>query len=100
MSFLDLQMELPTDAFELKLFPILRDYLQSNTAITLESTVNSILDLLPENSPNLTDVWSFGQICIELVEQIPYHHLSQLKLAGLLEYIGKSTKLGQIGVLR
>ena len=100
MSYLDFQMERPTDAFCEKLFPILRGFFQPHTAMTLESTANSILDLLPEKAPHSTDVRSFGELCIELVEQVPYHHKSQLKLAGLLEYLGKSTKLGQIDTFK
>ena len=96
MSSLDLKMEVPTDTFCERLFPILRGFLQPDTTTTLELTANSILDLLPENHPHSSDVLSFGELCIELVEQIPYHHPSQLKLAGLVEYLGMSTKLGQI----
>ena len=99
MSSLDLKMDVPTASFCENLFPILLGCLQPDTAMTLKSTANSILDLLPEKDPNSTDVWSFGELCIELAEQIPYHHSSQLKLAGLLECLGKSTKLGQITTL-
>lgn len=100
MSTLDLIMEGPLDPFSEKMFPILREFLQPDTAILLETTANKILDLLSEKSPNSTDVWAFGEICLELVEQIPYHHPSQLKLAGLLEHLRKSTKIGQIGILK
>ncbi len=96
MSHLDLKMEGPqghtlTD----KAFQLLRNYLQPDTTLTLESTVRSVLSLLPENVPLSTEIWSFGEICIELAEQIPFHHRSQLKLSALLESLGKSTKLGQ-----
>lgn len=78
-----------------KIFQLLRGFLQPDTNMTLQSTAQSILDLLPEKDPQSTEIWSFGEICIELAEQIPYYHPSQLKLAALLEYLGKSTKLGQ-----
>ena len=78
MSSLDLKMEGPLDPFSQKMFPILRDFLKLDKAM-MESTANSILDLLPEKSPNSTDVWTFGEICIELVEQIPYHHPAQAR---------------------
>lgn len=96
MSFLDLELERPTDTLSEKLFPILRAFLQSDAAMSLDSTANSILNLLPEKSPNSTDVWTFGELCIDLVEQITYHHPSQLKLVRLFEDLGKSTKLGGI----
>ncbi len=80
MSSLDLRMGVPTDSFCENIFPILFGFLQPDTAMTLNSTANSILDLLPEKDPNSTDVWSFGELCIELAEQIPFHHSSQLKL--------------------
>jgi hypothetical protein len=46
-----------------KVFLILRDFLQPDTTRSLESTVQSILDLLPENAPMSDEVWSVGQIC-------------------------------------
>ena len=96
---LDLKLEDSFDDLCKEMLPILRDFLQPDTAVLLETTANKILDLLPDKSPNSNDVWVFGEICIELAEQIPYHHPSQLKLAGLLELLGKSTKIGRICVL-
>ncbi|KAI9860061.1 MAG: hypothetical protein M1813_006409 [Trichoglossum hirsutum] len=75
-----------------KIFIILRDFLQPDAALSLESTAKSILDLLPEEAPLSTEVWSFGELCFELAEQIPYYHPSQIKFARLLEYLGRSTK--------
>ena len=86
----------PPDPYEDKTFAILHDYLQPDTRLSLKSTANSILDLLPDNEPYSTTVYVFGGLCIELAEQIPYHHPSQLKLAELLRYIGMSTKLGKV----
>ncbi|KAI9802791.1 MAG: hypothetical protein M1833_001390 [Piccolia ochrophora] len=96
MSSLDLKQDDPIpDGVSDKAFYLLRAFLQLDTASTLESTSQSILALLPEKDPNSTDVWCFGETCIEVAEQIPYHHPAQLKLVGLLEYLGESTKLGQ-----
>ena len=100
MSSLDLKIEIPTDALTYKFFDILRNYLQPNTTLTLHSTALSILELLPDNDPQSIDVGSFGDTCIELAEQISYHHPSQIKLAGLLEYIGNSEKLGRISTIQ
>jgi len=63
----------------------------------LTDTAKSILDLLPEDDLNSTKIWCFGELCIELAEQIPYHPPSQLKFAALLEHLGKSSKLGKTG---
>lgn len=100
MSTLDLKIEGLKPPFEHTIFRLLRDYLQPDTTMTLESTARSILALLPDSAPHEAphsyDVYDFGGVCIELSEQIPYHHPSQLKLVGLLELLGQSTKLGQI----
>lgn len=78
-----------------KIFSLLRDYLQPDSTMTLEFTARSLEDLIPVNSPLSTEVLDFGDSCIEVAEQIPYHHPSHLKLAGLLEYLANSPKLGQ-----
>ena len=100
MSSLNLFMEdekdpIPIDPYSLKTFAILRDYLEPDTQLTLESTAGSILNLLPEKDPHHgIEVRSFSDLFIEMAEQIPYHHPSQLKLVELLAYIGMSEKLG------
>ena len=96
MSSLRLKIEDPIDAFTPKFFRILSDYLQPNTTLALNSTALLLLDLLPDDTPQSSEVSSFGDTCIELAEQIPYHHPSQIKLAGLLEYVQNSAKLGSI----
>ena len=94
-SSLDLKLEEPgDDPLSVKVFEILRDFLQSNAALTLQNTARSILALLPENDSDSMEVLSFSETCIEVAEQIPYHHPSRLKLAGLMEQMGRSTKLG------
>ncbi|KAI9762428.1 MAG: hypothetical protein M4579_000404 [Chaenotheca gracillima] len=97
MSSLDLQLEgLGDCTITDKTFAILRDFLQPDTALTLEGVAQSILDLLPEKAPHSTDVWLFGEVCIELAEQIPYGHPSQIKLTALLEHLGKFAKFTSV----
>lgn len=94
MPPLNLTIEKPTGNIVIdKTLDFLRDFLQPTTALSLRSTACSILDVLPDKAPNSTEVWCFGETCIDLAEQIPYNHPSQVKLAALLEYLGKSTKL-------
>ena len=102
MSSLNLFMEEEKDGtyispYSLKTFAILRDYLEPDTQSTLESTASSILNLMPEKDPHQgIEGRSFSDLCIEMAEQIPYHHPSQLKLVELLAYIGMSEKLGSM----
>ena len=74
-------------------FKILCDFLQPKTSLTIESAARSILDILPDKDPESTDVWSFGETCIEIAEQIPYYHSSHIKLAALLAHLRVSTKV-------
>ena len=76
-----------------KVFAVLRDFLQPDTAIPIKSAVKSILDLLPAEAAESDAIWSFGEVCLEIAEQIPYSHPSQIKLALLLEQMGQSHKL-------
>lgn len=75
-----------------KVFIILRDFLQPSSSLSLKSTVEAIIDLLPDNALS-NEVWSFGSVCFELAEQIPYYHPSQQKLARLLEELVESDKI-------
>lgn len=79
-----------------KVFPVLRDFLQPDTTLSLESAAQSILENLPENAPMSNQVYTFCTLCFELAEQIPYNHPSQVKFARLLEYMGQSTRVTQI----
>ena len=98
MSSLDLRLIDPeTYSPETKrLFSILQNYLQPNKLTTLEATAASILKILPKQNPESTEVWMFGELCIELAEQIPYHHPLQLKLLGLGEYLKLNPQLCRI----
>lgn len=63
----------------MKVFVILRDFLQPDTTLSLKSVLNYLVDLLPENAPYSPEVYSLGIICVDMAEQIPYHHPSQHK---------------------
>lgn len=71
---------------------ILRDFLQPGTKLSLREAAASLLDLIPANASGDAEVCSFGVICVELAEQIPYHHPSQLKFTQLLSYLSMSPK--------
>ncbi|KAM0800256.1 hypothetical protein BDR22DRAFT_852342 [Usnea florida] len=87
----------PIDSYSLETFAILRDYLEPETQLSIESTASSILNLMPEKDSHLgVEGRSFSDLCIEMAEQIPYHHPSQLKLVEFLAYIGMSEKLGRM----
>jgi hypothetical protein len=77
---------------EAKVASILRDFLQPDSKTTLQSAAQSLLVLIPSNASSNAEVRSFGDICVELAEQIPYDHPSQLKLVGLLQYLSTSPK--------
>lgn len=94
MSALSLRIEGPDDPLAYQTLHILQDFLQPSSRLTIKDTAHSILALLPKNAPYSTEIWSFGETCIEIAEQIPYDHPSQLKLAALFEELGKSSKFG------
>lgn len=84
------------DVFVDKAFDLLRDFLQPGTSLSLKTLSRQILRLLPERAPESYEAGMIGDLFIELAEQIPYHHPSQLKLVTLLESLGKSPKVGRI----
>lgn len=81
-----------TDYTEAKMATILRDFLQPDSKVSLHEISREILALIPANAVNNAEVGSFGEICVELAEQIPYDHPSQLKLAQLLHSLSHSPK--------
>ncbi|GIJ91228.1 hypothetical protein Asppvi_010193 [Aspergillus pseudoviridinutans] len=81
-----------TDYSQEKVFQILNDYFHPDTKTPLDSAVHSILALLPEKEPLSTEVWDVGVVVLQLAEQIPYHHPSQIKLARLMEELTRSPK--------
>ena len=66
----------------------LQQYLQPQSAETLESITGKILDLLPEGATNSHDMGDFDIAVILIGEQIPYAHSSQVKLTRLMENLG------------
>ncbi len=81
-----------TDYSEARVATILRDFLQHNTKMSLKETATLLLVLIPSNASEHSEVCSFGGICVELAEQIPYHHPSQLKFVQLLGFLSMSPK--------
>ncbi len=96
MSALSLRIEDPDDLLANQTHRILQDFLQPSSRLTIKDTAHSILAFLPKNASGSTEVWDFGETCIEIVEQIPYYHPSQIKLAALFEELGKSSKFGSL----
>ncbi|KAL4806920.1 hypothetical protein BDV18DRAFT_138503 [Aspergillus unguis] len=76
-------------------FAILNDFLQPESTMSLDKTVQSILALLPEKAPGSTEIWSAGTVIVEVAGQIPYSHESQLKLASLVEKLSWADKFLQ-----
>ena len=72
---------------------VLRDFLQPTSALTLDAATQLTLDALPNDAAHSHESWSLAETCVELAEQIPYHHASQLKLAALMENLLRSKKL-------
>ncbi|RJE26956.1 hypothetical protein PHISCL_00657 [Aspergillus sclerotialis] len=75
-----------------KVSRILEEILQPNSKRSLEDTVQAILSLVPDNASMSNEVSDVGDVCLELAEQIPYHHPSQIKLARVVEKLARSEK--------
>ncbi|KAI0479322.1 hypothetical protein GGR56DRAFT_634446 [Xylariaceae sp. FL0804] len=75
-----------------RLAGILRNFLQPDSATSLDEAAGSILKLIPPNASHSTEVRIFGDYCVELADQIPYYHPSHLKLARLLQRLNISSK--------
>lgn len=76
-----------------KVFRILEDFLQPDSKKSLVSTVQSILALIPENASLSTEAYAVGEVFLELAEQIPYQHPSQIKLVRVIEQLSRSAKV-------
>ncbi|KIA75771.1 hypothetical protein HK57_00457 [Aspergillus ustus] len=85
----------PSTSLDFRVFQILNDFLQLNTKPSLDDAAQAILALLPENAPESTEVWSAGTVIVEIAGQIPYHHLSQIKLATLIGELSNADKFTQ-----
>ncbi|KAL1872447.1 hypothetical protein VTK73DRAFT_1525 [Phialemonium thermophilum] len=82
--------------YDRKIFAILSDFLQPYSQMTISSAATAVLDLLPSNAPLSTEVWVTGELVLELAEQIPYNHPSQVKLAKMMEQMRWSSKICHI----
>ena len=97
-SFLHFALEeYPTNCIaEDRTYELLRDFLQPDCTESVEAMSYRILALLPdEKAPNSHQMQEISETLIDLAEQIPYHHPSQLKLVDLLEHLGSATKFTQ-----
>ena len=96
MALLKLKLVEPTDnPVESKMFNIFDDYLHPYSVRSLVSTVEAIIDMLPEKKMPWHPASLLVPMCVELAEQIPYHHPSQHKLVRLIMRLGGSTKFWQ-----
>lgn len=74
------------DPGDLMVLAILRDYLQTASTIAPYDASTSVIDVFCAGKYHLSSVPS---VCLEVSEQIPYHHSAHLKLAQLLWLIGQ-----------
>lgn len=80
-------------AIDRQAFGVLDDYLQPSSNMSLEAASTSILSMLPGNDLKELSILSLSELCIELAEQIPYSHPSQMKLVRLLQQVAQSPKV-------
>lgn len=97
MAFLELTIEdfsktSEPQAVDQQAFLVLRDFLQPDSETALNVASASILNMLPEEDPKELSILSLSELCIELAEQIPYSHPSQMKLVRLLQQVAQSPK--------
>jgi hypothetical protein len=82
---LDLQLEEPgDDPLSDQVFDIIRNTLQPDSELPLETAVKEIAALLPEGKPCSSEVGTFLETCYEVTDQIPYSHPSMAKLTTLV----------------
>ena len=75
-------------------FKHLRDFLQPDTDKALWDTIDSILEIIPE-APLSSEVLIAGQISLEIAEQIPWDHPSQMRLAQVMQALATSPKISE-----
>jgi hypothetical protein len=82
---LDLQLEeAGDDPLSDQVFDIVRNTLQADSELPLETAVQEIGTLLPEGKPYSSEVGTFLETCYEVADQIPYFHPSMTKLTTLV----------------
>lgn len=89
-----------TEYTDAKVAAILTDFLQPDTKTSLKTAIESLLSLIPASASQHAEVYSFGEICVEIAEQIPYHHPSQIRLVQLLHTLSQSPKFIEKFLLR
>jgi len=67
-------------------FAILRDYLQPSSTVTPNEASTRVIDVSRAGKYHLSAV---PYVCLEVSEQIHYHHSAHRKLAQLLWLIGR-----------
>ena len=97
MAALHFEMEDIEDVEVTKItFNVLRDFLQPDSATTLESAARPLLDLSPSKKlHNSGELHAFNTIIIALAEKVPYYHPSQHKFAALMEHLDGTAKLNE-----
>jgi len=70
-----------------EIFLVLQDFLQPHSRLSTDEAVDKIIALFPNSCSNLRAI---NDVCLELAEEIPYYHPSQLKLVRLLWLIGRN----------
>lgn len=94
---LDLQLEEPgEDPLSDQIFDIIRDTLQPDSELHLETVAHKIGALLPERKPYSREVGTFLETCYEAADQIPYSHPSMTKLTNLVSSTLNSVWQSQI----
>lgn len=73
-----------------KAIDLLRDYLKSDNPVSLEETSHSILQILPKNSALSTEIFGFGEDCLEVAAMASYRGSAHLRLTKLLETLAES----------
>lgn len=83
-----------TDFRGTTVFKILREFVQPATEQTLWGTIHDIRAILPD-APLSTEACITGDIILEIADQIPWHHPSQLRLAQIAHLLTTSSKLSE-----
>lgn len=77
--------ELEDDTFAIQLYDILRQVLQPDATLYIEDATSQITAILPEKTPDASDIGEFFCICDDVAEQIPFEHPSVTKLVNLVD---------------
>lgn len=75
-----------------KVLKLMQDFLQPDSTLEVSKVGHYLLAMVPEKG-NRQELFELGEAYIELAEQIPYHHPSQLKLARLVELTSRSSRV-------